>query len=93
MEDLDLILVPNTSSDVRDKREAIAQTIVEIIKSLARECKLISDHNAHTFEWLTKDSKLKALDSQLQEEKQQAATVKVQLKLQSPVERMKRDQE
>jgi hypothetical protein len=46
-----------------------------------------------TYEGLTEDPELKTLDSQLQEEKKQAAVVQVQLKILSVVERMKISQE
>ena len=57
------------------------------------ECKQLSDHNAQTYERVTEDSKFKALESQLQEAKQQAEIVQVQLKLLSIVEITKRSQE
>jgi uncharacterized protein involved in exopolysaccharide biosynthesis len=37
--DLELRAVPTTPQDVRDQREATAQSIVERIKALAMECK------------------------------------------------------
>jgi hypothetical protein len=39
------------------------------------ECKKLSDHSAQNYEQLTEDSKLKALESQLQEAKQQAEII------------------
>jgi hypothetical protein len=57
------------------------------------ECKQLSDRSAQTYEKLTEDPELKALESQLQEAKQQAETVQAQLKPLSAIERMKRSQE
>ena len=57
------------------------------------ECKQLSDHIAQAYDQLTEDPELKALESHLQEEKQQAETVQAQLKPLSVVERMKRSQE
>jgi hypothetical protein len=45
------------------------------------------------YEQLYEDPELKKLESQLQEAKQHADIVQVQLKLLSPIERMKRSQE
>ena len=82
--------MPNTLQDVRDQREATARSVVERIKALAMECKQLSDHSAQTYERLTEDPELKALESQLQEEKKQVETVQAQLKPLSVVERIKR---
>ena len=41
------------------------------------ECKQLSDHSAQTYEKLTEDLELKALESQLQEAKKQAEIVQV----------------
>jgi chromosome segregation ATPase len=87
--DLELQTVPSTLQDVRDQREATAQSTVERIKALALECKQLSSRSVQTYERLTEDPELKTLESQLQEAKQQAATVQAQLKLLSAVERMK----
>jgi hypothetical protein len=57
------------------------------------ECKQLSDHNAQTYEQLTKDPELKILESQLQEAKQQVVIVQAQLKPLSTIEIMKRSQE
>jgi hypothetical protein len=53
------------------------------------EFKQLSDHSAHTYEKLTENAGLEALESQLQEVKQQEETIQVQLKPLSVVERMK----
>jgi hypothetical protein len=55
--------VPDTPQDVRDQREATARSVVERIKALAMECKQLSDHNAQTYDQLTKNIELKALES------------------------------
>jgi chromosome segregation ATPase len=91
--DLELRTVPDTPQDVRDQREATARSTVERIKALAMECKQLSDRSAQTYEKLTENPELKALESQLQEAKQQAETIQAQLKPLSVVERMKRSQE
>jgi hypothetical protein len=57
------------------------------------ECKQLSSPSAQNYEHLTEDPELKTLESQLQEEKQQATTVQAQLKPLSAVERMKISQE
>jgi hypothetical protein len=91
--ELELQTVPSTLQEVRDQREATAWSAVERIKALAMECKQLSSRSAQTYERLTEDPELKTLESQLQEEKQQATTVQAQLKLLSAVERMKISQE
>jgi lipid II:glycine glycyltransferase (peptidoglycan interpeptide bridge formation enzyme) len=85
--------VPDTLQDVRDQREATARSTVERIKALSMEYKQLGAYSAQTYEQLTENPKLKALESQLQEAKQQADTIQVQLKPLSAVERMKRYQE
>jgi phage-related minor tail protein len=60
---------------------------------LALECKKLSNRSAHTYEHLAEDPKLRTLESQLQEVKQQASTVQAQLKLLLAIEKMKRSQE
>jgi len=69
--------VPTTPLNVRDQREATAQSVVERIKALTMECKQLSDCSAHIYECLTEDHKLRALESQLQEVKQHAETIQV----------------
>jgi hypothetical protein len=44
--------VPETPQDVRDKREATAQSVVERIKALAMKCKKLSNCSAQTYEKL-----------------------------------------
>jgi hypothetical protein len=61
--DLELRTVPNTLQDVRDQREATARSAVERIKALAMECKKLSDRSAQTYEKLTENLELKALES------------------------------
>jgi hypothetical protein len=85
--------VPSTPQEVRDQREETARSAVERIKALALECKQLSSRSVQTYERLAEDPELRTLESQLQEAKQQAATVQAQLKPLSVVERMKRSQE
>jgi hypothetical protein len=85
--------VPRTLQDVREKREATAQRVVERIKELAMECKRLSSRSAKTYERLTKDPELKTMDSKLQEAKKQEVAVQAQLKLLSEIARMKLSQE
>jgi FtsZ-binding cell division protein ZapB len=87
--DLELRTVPNTPQDVRDQREATARSTVERIKALSMECKKLTDRSAQTYEKLTENPELKALESQLQEVKYQAEMIQAQLKPLSVVERMK----
>jgi chromosome segregation ATPase len=91
--DLELRTVPETPQDVRDQREATAQSAVERLKALTLECKKLTDHSAQTYEQLMENPELKALESQLQEAKYQAEKIQAQLKPLSAVERMKRSQE
>jgi hypothetical protein len=69
--------VPETPQDVRDQREGTDRSTFERIKSLAMECKQLTDHSAQTYEQLTENPKLKELESQLQEVKYQAETIQV----------------
>jgi hypothetical protein len=91
--DLYLRAVPETPHDVRDQREATAQSAVERIKALAMEYKKLIDRSARTYEKIAENPILKALESQLQEVKYQAETIQAQLKPPLAVERMKRSQE
>jgi uncharacterized protein YlaI len=68
----------------------ICQGVVEIIKALASECKKLRDRSVHTYECLAEDPELRILEAQLQEAKQWASTVQVQIKLLTVVEKMKR---
>jgi exonuclease VII large subunit len=60
------------------------------MKYLALECKKPSSRSAQTYENLTKNPELQALESQLQEAKHHVDTLQAQLKALSPIERMKR---
>jgi chromosome segregation ATPase len=91
--DLELRTVPETPQEIRDQRETTARSAVDRLKSLALECKQLSNQSAQTYENLTENPELQALESQLQEAKQHADTLQAQLKALSPVERMKRSQE
>jgi hypothetical protein len=73
--------------------EATARSTVERIKVLTMECKKLSDRSAQTYEQLTEDPELKALESQLQEAKYQEEIIQAQLKPLPTMERMKRSQE
>jgi hypothetical protein len=53
------------------------------------ECKKLTDRSAQTYEKLTENLELKALESQLQEVKYQEEMIQAQLKPLSAVERMK----
>jgi hypothetical protein len=72
---LELCTVPETPQDVRDQREATARSTVESIKALTLEFKQLTDHSAHTYEQLTGNLELKALESQLQEAKYQTEKI------------------
>jgi hypothetical protein len=63
--DLELRVVPETLQDIRDLREATSRSAVDRLKDLALECKYLSDCNAHTYEKLTENIELQALESQL----------------------------
>jgi FtsZ-binding cell division protein ZapB len=82
--------VSSIPQEVRDQREETARSAVERIRVLASECKKLSDRSAQTYERLAEDPKLRKLEAQLQEVKQQASTVQAQLKLLTAVEKMKR---
>jgi hypothetical protein len=91
--DLELRTVPETPQEVKDQREATARSTVERLKALTLECKKFVDRSAQTYEKLTENPELQALESQLQEAKQHAETLQAQLKSLTVVERMKRSQE
>jgi hypothetical protein len=52
---VELCRVPNTPWDVRDQREATAQSTVERIKALTMECKKLSDRSAQNYEKITEN--------------------------------------
>jgi hypothetical protein len=85
--------VPDTPQDVKDQRKAIAYNVVDRLKALTLECKQFTDRSTQTYEKLTENPELQALQSQLQEAKQHAETLQAQLKSLSFVERMKISQE
>jgi chromosome segregation ATPase len=85
--------MPETPQDVRDQREATARSAVDRLKSLALECKQLSNRSAQTYENLTENPELQTLESQLQEANQHADTLQAQLKALSAVGKMKRSQE
>jgi hypothetical protein len=87
--DLELRTVPETPQDVRDLREETTHSAVDRLKSLALECKKLSNRSTQTYENLTENPELQALESQLKEAKQHTDTLQAQLKALSPIERMK----
>jgi hypothetical protein len=91
--DLELRTVPETPQDVRDQREATARNTVHRLKSLSLECKQLSNHSAQTYENLTENPELQALELQLKQAKQHVDKLQAQLKALSVMERMKRSQE
>jgi hypothetical protein len=91
--DLELRAVPETPQEIRDQREATAHSAVDRLKSLALECKQLSNQSAQTYENLTENPELQVLESQLQEAKKHADTLQAQLKALSAVDRMKRSHE
>jgi hypothetical protein len=91
--ELELHTIPQSPQEVCDQQELTAQSAIERIKTLATKCKQISSRSAQIYEQLSEDPELKKLESQLQEAKQQDDIVQAQLKLLSPIERMKRSQE
>jgi hypothetical protein len=91
--ELELQTIPQTPQEVRDQRELDAQSAIERIRKLVAEWKQLSNKSVQIYEQLSEDPELKKLESQLQEVKQHADTVQAQLKLLSPIERMKRSQE
>jgi cell division protein FtsL len=71
----------------------MVRSAVGKLKSLALECKKLSNQSAQTYENLTENPELQTLESQLQEEKQHVDTLQVQLKALLAIERMKRSHE
>jgi hypothetical protein len=67
--------MPSTLQDMQDQREATAQSTVERIRAFVLECKQLSSRSAQTYERLTKDPKLKALELHLQEAKKKEEIV------------------
>jgi hypothetical protein len=57
------------------------------------ECKQLSNHNAQTYENLTENQKLQALELHIKEVKQHENILQAQLNALSVVERMKQSQE
>jgi predicted RNase H-like nuclease (RuvC/YqgF family) len=82
-------LYRNPARDKRPTRNNFLEPQVDRIKSLALECKKLSNQSAQTYENLTENPELQALESELQEEKQHVDTLQGQLKALSAVERMK----
>jgi hypothetical protein len=53
--DLELHIVPETPQEIRDLREATAQSAVDRLKMLASECRQLSTRSAQTYETLTEN--------------------------------------
>jgi hypothetical protein len=70
-----------------------AQSTVERIKELTKECKKLSSRNAQIHDNLSENPEFHKLDSQLQEAKYQAKKLQVQLKALPTIEKMKRSHE
>jgi hypothetical protein len=87
---MELHTVLEAPKDIRDLREATACNTVGRLKALELGCKQITSKSTHTYYTLTKNLEFQALESQLQEAKQHAYMLQVQLKALSPVKRMKR---
>jgi hypothetical protein len=67
--DLELHTVPETPQEIRDLREATSHSAVDRLKSFALEYKKLSSRSAQTYENLTENPELQALESQLQHAK------------------------
>jgi hypothetical protein len=91
--DLELQIIPSTPQEERDQREITARGTVERIKELTEECKQLSTRSAQIHESLTENPELHKLESQLQEAKQQADRLQMQLKALPTIEKMKRSHE
>ena len=75
--DLELRTVLETPQDVRDQREANVRSTVDRLKDLSLEWKQLSNHNAQTYENLTENQELQALELYLKEAKQHTDTLQV----------------
>ena len=73
--DLELCIVLESPKDERDQREETAHNAAERLKSLALECKQLSNHSAQTYENLTENPELQTLESQRQEAKHHKNTL------------------
>jgi hypothetical protein len=91
--ELEIQAVLSTLQEVCDQREEASKSAVGRIRTLASECKKLSDQSAQTYECLVEDMELRKLEAQLQEVPQQASTMQSQMKLITAVGRMKRSQE
>jgi hypothetical protein len=67
--DMELHTVPETPQEIRYIREATSHNTVGRMKALSLECKQLSSRSAQTYENLTENPELQALESQLQEAK------------------------
>jgi hypothetical protein len=69
--ELELQDIPSTPQEERDQREVNAQSTIERIKALTKECKKLSSRSAQIHENLSENPELHKLESQLQEAKYQ----------------------
>jgi hypothetical protein len=65
--ELETQAVLSTLQEVHDQREETNKNIVGRIRSLALECKKLSDRREQTYECLVEDPELRKLEAQLQE--------------------------
>jgi hypothetical protein len=59
--DLELCVVPKTPQEIRNQREVVARNVVDKLKSLALECKHLTNRSAQTYENLTENPELQTL--------------------------------
>ena len=90
---MELRTVPKTPQEIRYLREATARNAIGQLKTLALECKKLSARSTQTYENLTENPELQALEAHLQEEKKHADTLQAQLKSLCSVDRIKRSHE
>ena len=67
--ELGLHTIPSTPQEECDQWEMTAQSTIERIKALTKECKQLSRRSAQIYENLTENLELHKLDTQLQEVK------------------------
>jgi hypothetical protein len=67
--DLEICTMPKTPQEIRDLREATSRSAVGQLKNFALECKELSTRSTQTYENLTENPELQALEAHLQEAK------------------------
>jgi tRNA U34 5-methylaminomethyl-2-thiouridine-forming methyltransferase MnmC len=67
--------VLETPKEIRDLREATSHSAVGRLKTFSLEYKKLGSRNAQTYENLTENPELQALEAQLQEAKAHANTI------------------